>query len=140
RSGPASSAPSGRPDTLARCGAEHLRRGARLLRRRSRAVAFFAVANERSEGATRPGSERPRAGYPGSQRATERSGNDEHAELGFELRARLGSERGALEPAVAEEADERDALHVVLLRERWLLVDVDLHDLVGTLAHRRDLL
>ena len=52
----------------------------------------------------------------------------------------LAPERRALEAAVAEQADERDALHLVLLRERGLLVDVDLHDLVGALAHRRDLL
>ena len=52
----------------------------------------------------------------------------------------LAPERRPLEPAVAEQADERDALHVVLLRERRLLVDVHLHDLVGALAHRRDLL
>ncbi len=59
-------------------------------------------------------------------------------ELGFELRAGLQAERLALEAAVAEQADQRDALHVVLLGERGLVVDVDLHDLVGGPAHRRD--
>ena len=43
-----------------------------------------------------------------------------------------------LEPAVAEQADHRDALHVVLLRDRGFVVDVDLDDLVGALTHRRD--
>ena len=43
----------------------------------------------------------------------------------------------ALEAAVAEQADHRDALHAVLLRERRLVVDVDLHDLVGAGASRR---
>ena len=36
--------------------------------------------------------------------------------------------------------DERDRLHLVLLREGRLLVDVDLHDLVGAFAHPGDLL
>ena len=54
----------------------------------------------------------------GDSRAPSRSGDDEHPELGFELRAGLGAERRALEATVAEQPDERDALHVVLLRQR----------------------
>ena len=44
----------------------------------------------------------------------------------------------ALDPAVAEQADHRDALHAVLLGDARLVVDVDLHDLVGALTHRGD--
>ena len=45
------------------------------------------------------------------------------------LLARLGAERRALEAAVAEQADHRDALHAVFLGELRLVVDVDLHTL-----------
>src|SRR5262249_27865540 len=64
--------------------------------------------------------------------------DDEHAELGLDLLARLGAERSAFEAAVPEQSDERDALDLVLLRDLRLVVDVDLHDLVGALAHHRD--
>ena len=60
--------------------------------------------------------------------------NHQHPEFGLDLLARLGTERRALEAAVAEQADHRDALHAVLLGELRLLVDVDLHDLVGAAA------
>ena len=66
-----------------------------------------------------------------------RSGDHQHPELGLELLTRLGAERLALEPAVPEQPDHRDALHLELLRERGLLVDVHLDDLVGALAHHR---
>ncbi len=66
------------------------------------------------------------------------SGDDEHPELGFELLAGLGADDRALHASVAEHPDHGDALHVELLRDRRLVVDVDLDDLVGALAHRGD--
>src|SRR4051794_30771382 len=71
-------------------------------------------------------------GHPGGLR------DDEHAELGFELLAGLGTERGSFEAAAAGKGGHPDALHLVLLGDLPFLVDVDLDDLVGTLAHCRD--
>ena len=49
----------------------------------------------------------------------------------------LAPSDGALHAAVAEQPDERDRLHLVLLRELRLLVDVHLDDLVGALRASR---